>query len=259
MNGHEELRRAIKTANAQERPALIPFLPAGYPQKETFWDMIHELDDSGADIIEIGVPFSDPVADGPVVEEASLVCLNQGVDLNWIMEGLAIHSRSISAPLVLMGYTNPFYQYGLQKLGSDATDNGVSGFIIPDLPLEEFPTFRELDTEAGTTLIPLIGLNTSAKRMEAYAGKKPAFVYTVAVMGTTGSKAGGGKRLSEQLDLAGKIFDCPLALGFGIENKSQIAALNADIQAVVFGSALIRHIHSGRLPSEFMHPWTIKE
>jgi len=256
MNGHEKLRLAIKTANVQERPALIPFLPAGYPQKETFWDMIHELDNSGADIIEIGVPFSDPVADGPVVEEASLVCLNQGVDLNWILEGLAVHSRSISAPIVLMGYTNPFYQYGLDKLGSDAVDNGASGFIIPDLPLEEFATFRKLDTDTGTTLIPLIGLNTSTSRMKAYAEKNPAFVYTVAVMGITGSKAGGGRRLKEQLSMAEKIFDCPLALGLGIENKNQIAGLNTDIQAVVFGSALIRHIKKGGKPRDFMRGWT---
>lgn len=255
MNGHEALRRTITNANSEGRPALIPFLPAGYPKKNVFWDLIRELDQNGADIIEIGVPFSDPVADGPVVEEASMECLNQGVNLNWILNGLREHAPSISAPLVLMGYTNPFFQYGLEKLASDAQASGVSGFIIPDLPLEEFATFRVLNEGPGTTHIPLIGLNTSAERMAAYAQMDPAFVYTVSVMGTTGTKVGTNKRLTEQLTRAQEIFTCPLALGFGIENKAQIQKLGVDIQAVVFGSALIRHIHAGGRPADFMLPW----
>ncbi len=255
MTGHAKLRKAIHEANQEKRPALIPFLPAGYPKKESFWDMILELDQSGADIIEIGVPFSDPVADGPVVEEASLASLKQGVDLAWIFKGLEKHGPFISAPLVLMGYSNPFFQFGLADLGREAGTKNVSGFIIPDLPLEEHPTFTEITRESGTTLIPLIGLNTSGERMREYSRTNPAFVYTVSVMGTTGTKAGANNRLNMQLTKAKSIFACPLALGFGIRDKSQIEELGVEVQAVVFGSVLIRHIDAGGNPSGFMHPW----
>ncbi|MFP4168810.1 MAG: tryptophan synthase subunit alpha [Desulfonatronovibrionaceae bacterium] len=256
MNGHQALHRAIKKANQKKRPALIPFLPAGYPQKSRFWDLIHELDSGGADIIEIGVPFSDPVADGPVVEEASIACLEQGIDLEWILQGLTEQAEYLSAPVVLMGYSNPFYQYGLKGLAQDAAQAGVSGFIVPDLPLEELPAFEGLQSSAETTIIPLIGLNTTAGRMKAYAELDPAFVYTVSVMGTTGTKAGASSRLKSQLALAREIFDCPLALGFGIENKDQIRDLGVEVQAVVFGSALIRHIRQGKSVKEFMRAWT---
>lgn len=138
------LQEAVERAHALGRRAVIPFITAGFPDKDSFWTHLSRIDESGADIIEIGVPFSDPVADGPVIEQASRDALARGVSLKWILDGLKARKGCFSAKLVLMGYVNPFYQYGLEQLARDAEEAGVSGFIVPDMPLEESGMFREV-------------------------------------------------------------------------------------------------------------------
>ena len=130
------LEEKIRQAMAEDRYAVIPFLTAGFPDKDAFWRALGELDSHGADIIEIGVPFSDPVADGPVVESASRQVLSDGITLASILEGLRLRKDYFRAGMVLMGYLNPFLQYGFEKLAKDAREAGVSGVIIPDLPFE---------------------------------------------------------------------------------------------------------------------------
>lgn len=247
------LETAIRTAAAKGRPALIPFLPAGYPDKDRFWTELAGLDQNGADVIEIGVPFSDPVADGPTVEAASLTCLGQGVCLEWILEELQKRTGSISAPLVLMGYANPFLQYGLEKLAADAAAAGVSGMIIPDLPFEERGPFHTPLSAKGIDLIALIGLNTSAERMRLYAEGARGFVYLVTVMGVTGARTQLPPEVLGKLKEAREIFPVPVALGFGISTPEQLTNLPAD--AAVFGSALIKHIDGGGDAAGFMARW----
>ena len=123
------LQEAVERAHALGRRAVIPFITAGFPDKDSFWTHLSRIDESGADIIEIGVPFSDPVADGPVIEQASRDALARGVSLKWILDGLKARKGGFSAELVLMGYVNPFYQYGLEQLARDAEEAGVSGFF----------------------------------------------------------------------------------------------------------------------------------
>jgi tryptophan synthase alpha chain len=245
----------IHAARASGRKALIPFLPAGFPDKERFFDELGALDASGADIIEIGVPFSDPVADGPVVERASLECLERGVTLSWIISELTKRKARYRAGLVLMGYFNPFFQYGLDKLAFDAVRAGISGLIIPDLPFEE--SHRVYTAIQGTyiSLIPLIGLNTPEARMRLYAERAEGFVYFVSVMGITGVRSDLPPEIASRLDLARAIFSLPIALGFGIKNPDQLAPFGERIDAVVFGSSLIDHIREGGQAASFMDRW----
>ena len=251
-----KLTERIRAANAAGRKALIPFLPGGFPDRDRFWKELRELDDAGADVIEIGVPFSDPVADGPVVEQASLDCLEGGVCLAWILGELAKRRGEFKAALVLMGYHNPFLKYGFEKLAEDAEDAGVSGFIVPDMPLEESDAFREALEKRGLSLVSLVGLNTTPERMREYAAKSTGFVYFVSVLGTTGVRENLPTRIKAKLAEAREAFDLPMALGFGIKTPDQLAEFGDLVDAAVFGSALIKHIRDGGSSAGFMKAWS---
>lgn len=250
-----KLTEKIKETNAKGSTALIPFIPGGYPDLDKFWDEIIELDANGADVIEIGMPFSDPVADGPVVEAASLKSLENGVNLKWILSGLKGCREKIDAGVLLMGYFNPVLQYGLEKFAKDAQDAGVDGLIIADLPYEEGCEFRKLLADHDISLVPLIGLNTSEERMKLYAENATGFVYFVSVLGTTGDREGLPPEVKAGLEMAHKLFDIPVALGFGLKRPEQLAALDGLVDAAVFGSALIRHVDSGKSCKDFMKIW----
>lgn len=249
------LTRAVNQAHQAGRHALIPFLPAGFPDPERFWELVRELDARGADIIEIGVPFSDPVADGPLIEAVSMECLAHGVDLEWILDGLQRLAPELEAPVVCMGYYNPFWQYGIERFAHRAAQAGVAGCIVPDLPLEEAGPFQERLNAQGMDLIRMIGVNTSEKRMRQYARHGSGFVYMVAALGTTGSGSGFPPELPEALRRAQEIFEDPIALGFGLERKDQLGPLAELVDAVVFGSSLIRHVQAGGTVQAFLERW----
>ena len=250
-----KLGEMMEKARSEGRTALIPFLPGGFPDKDRFWDELKALDEGGADVIEIGVPFSDPVADGPVVEAASLECLERGVNLDWILEGLKARKGQFNAALVLMGYYNPFYQYGLKRFARDAREAGVSGCIVPDLPFEESGPMRSYLLLNDLDLVPLVGLNTSEERMRLYAEGARGFAYFVSVLGTTGVRDVLPEEIREKLTLARDVFDIPIALGFGLKSPSQLEALKGLADGAVFGSSLIRHIRQGGGAAEFMSVW----
>ncbi len=254
------LEEKIRTAKEQGRYALIPFLTACYPDEDTFWQSLAELDENGADIIEIGVPFSDPVADGPVVENASRQVLADGVSLKKILEGLKVRNGVFSAGLVLMGYLNPFMQYGFEKLAHDAHEAGVHGMIIPDLPYDEAHDIREILKKEGIALIALVGPNTSAERMNLYAEVSQGYVYVVSVMGVTGARAKVAPMVAATMERARSCFALPIAMGFGLSRPEQLEVLPEEARpdAAVFGSALLTHIKEGHPVAEFMDCWTKK-
>ncbi len=254
------LTKRIEAARANGRLALIPFLPAGYPNKARFWDEIDGLDASGADIIEIGMPFSDPVADGPVVEHASLKCLDAGVNLKWILAELAARKGRYKAGLVLMGYLNPVLQYGLENFARDAASAGVHGVILADVPFEEGGFIHAAFDPHGLVLIPLVGLNTEPSRMALYGNNAKGFAYFVSVLGTTGVRSqfdtsGLPPQLRQGLTQAKAAFSVPVALGFGLKHPDQLKGLAGLVDAAVFGSALIRHIDQGGDAKGFMQVW----
>jgi tryptophan synthase alpha chain len=265
------LTQAIIKANRNGRPALIPFLTAGYPKRLEFWTALEELSQSGADIIEIGVPFSDPVADGPVVASAGLKALEDGVDLNWLLNGLG--QRNLKIPLVLMSYANPLVQYAwpktdpaadlserscqsLRYLAQKSKEVGISGFIVPDVPLEESGPFLQALSENSLDLIPLVGPNTDLDRMKKYSFSAGGYVYVVSVLGTTGVREGLAPEVINTLERARQAFELPLALGFGLKDPSQLKTLGVQPDAVIIGSALIKHLSTNGNCREFMAPWT---
>lgn len=239
---------------------LIPFMTAGFPTVEAFWKNLKELDENGADIIEIGVPFSDPVADGPMIEAASMKALENGVTLENILEGLRQRKGQFKAKLVLMGYLNPFLQYGFERLSREAKEVGVYGLIIPDLPLDEDAPYRKQLSAVGIHLIALVAPNTSLERMKAYAKVATGYVYVISVLGITGVRSEFPPDLSATLQRARQAFRIPLALGFGFSSPEQLDAIpEADRpDAIIFGSALIRHVSAGLPVAEFMRRWTGK-
>ncbi len=249
------LETLFKKNKDLDKKTLIPFLPAGYPDKEKFWQYIHQMDHLGADIIEIGVPFSDPVADGPVVEKASNVSLKNGINLRWILKELKEHKKDISAEIVLMGYCNPFFKFGWENLALEAKEAGVSGIIIADLPIEESFEIQEILKEQNISLIYLIGLNTSKERLKKYAKRATGFVYFVSVLGTTGTRDVLPPELKEKLKIARDIFPIPMAIGFGIKSPKQLEGIGGFIDGVVFGSSLIKHIDSKKDIGEFFEMW----
>ena len=251
------LEQKVRQAMAEDRYAVIPFLTAGYPDEETFWKAIADMDQHGADIIEVGVPFSDPVADGPVIEAASRQVLADGVSLAGILENFKLRRDFLKASIVLMGYFNPFMQYGWEKLAKDMKDAGISGIIIPDLPFEEAGPYREIMKAQGIALIALVGPNTSEERMQLYADVSEGYAYVISVLGTTGEREKVAPMVATTLRRAKSVFKLPIAMGFGLSHPEQLDVLPEDAQpdAVVFGSALVKYLAEGNDAAEFMQRW----
>ncbi|MDR2137873.1 MAG: tryptophan synthase subunit alpha [Synergistaceae bacterium] len=236
----------IRAINGRGKKAIIPYLPGGYPQEEAFWEIVKELDDPETGVIEIGVPFSDPVADGPVVEAASLQCLENGMTLARLLEEAQRRKGSFETPLLFMGYCNSFLRYGFHRFARDAADAGISAAIIPDLPLEESQEARQALNDFGLDLIPLVGLNTPQERLKKYAEVEQGFLYFVSVLGTTGVRETFPPELKESLKRVREYFSIPVALGFGLTTRAQLNEFGGLIDAGVIGSALIRNIAEGR-------------
>ncbi len=254
------MKNKIATANANGRKAVIPYITAGYPNIDRFWYELKEIDASGVDIIEVGVPFSDPVSDGPVIEAASIEALQHGVSLKWLIQGLRERKGLYQAKIVLMGYLNPFLQYGYEQLAKDCAEVGVSGCIIPDVILEESAEIREAFTPHDIALITLVGPNTSLERMQEYAEytHPNSFVYVVSVLGITGHNSQDIKQVTDTMKRARIAFgDIPLSLGFGLERPEQLNVLPEEGQpnAAVIGTALMQHIESGKPVINFLSPW----
>lgn len=268
----------IKKNQSEGRLTKIPYLPAAFPGAETFWATLAELAEHGADIIEIGVPFSDPIADGPVVAAACQKALANGGDLDYILKGLERHRSELKCGLILMGYVNPFIQYlwkpavektsggpvsetvaeSLRLLAGSLARAGVQGLIVPDLPLEESAPWLEALSAHGLDLIALVGPNTGLEKMKRYARSGVGgYVYVVSVMGTTGVRDGLPPEVEDTLKRARQAFDLPLALGFGLSSPGQIQAISPEArpEAAVFGSALIKHLENGGRAADFMAAW----
>ena len=235
---------------------LIPFITAGYPSLEGFLPTLRELDANGADVIEVGIPFSDPVADGPVIEAASIVARQNGASLRRILDLLEELGRT-QAKLVLMGYMNPFLQYGFEALAERCKRLGIYGLIIPDLPLDEDAPYREILARAGIHLIALVAPNTPVERMRQYAKVATGYVYVVSSMGVTGVRKEMPPDLAETMRRARSVFSLPLALGFGLSTPEQLKGIPSDClpDAVIFGSALVKHLGEGGSAAAFMQRW----
>ncbi|MDH3978455.1 MAG: tryptophan synthase subunit alpha, partial [Gammaproteobacteria bacterium] len=220
MLPHERISAALNGAVAAGRVGLVPYLTAGYPNKDTFIDSVKKIA-AVADVVEVGVPFSDPMADGVTIQRSSRVALEQGVNLRWILSELSA-AGELGAPIVLMSYLNPLLVYGYEQLAEDCINAGVCGFIVPDLPLEEGEDFRAALDAKGLALVQLVTPATTPERMERLLAASKGFVYAVTVRGVTGGTQALPEELPAYLDGVKAQTSLPVCAGFGVRHPEQV-------------------------------------
>ena len=232
------------------RPGLIPFITAGYPDPATFIDTLGTVARVG-DVVEVGVPFSDPMADGVTIQRSSRAAIRAGVSLRWILDQLS-GAGEIGAPVVLMSYLNPLLAMGLDRLPALAARAGVAGFIIPDLSLEESEETRRALEDEGLGLIQLVTPVTPEARLAALCTASRGFVYAVTVTGITGGGDGLPESVTAYLDRVRQFTDLPVCAGFGVRGPSQVAQLSGHADGVIVGSALVEELEAGNDPVKFL-------
>jgi tryptophan synthase alpha chain len=223
--------------------ALIPFITAGDPDLATTAQALIALDRAGADIIELGVPYSDPLADGPVIQAAATRALQAGVKLADVLAVVAKVSPEIKAPIILFTYYNPILNLGIPEFLRRIVAAGVKGLVVPDLPLEESTTLLEPASLMGIEVIMLVAPTSPPDRMKAIAASAQGFVYLVSVTGVTGMREGMGSNVAGILNQLRSLTDKPIAVGFGISDTvqaKQIKELGAD--GVIVGSAMVKKL-----------------
>jgi tryptophan synthase alpha chain len=251
MAARDTISSAIRAARDAGRPAIVAYLTAGFPTKESFAKNLQAVA-SVADVIEIGVPFSDPMADGTTIQRSSSVALTQGVSLKWILEFISGLSPKPQAPLLLMTYLNPLLAFGLSKLAKAAAQAGVAGFIVPDLPYEECGDLRAALDEEGLALVQLVTPLTPSDRLAMLCKESQGFVYAVTMTGTTGRNVAVPNEVLDYMDRVRKVSPLPVCAGFGIRSNEQVKLMNKHIDGVVIGSALVEVLEQGKDPAEFL-------
>ena len=249
MTPVEHLEGALRAPKS--RTALVAYLTAGWPTKEAFIGHLEAIAQV-ADAVEIGVPFSDPMADGPTIQKTSQEALANGVTLTWILETLTGLKTRPAAPLLLMGYLNPFLAYGLERLAVDAHEAGVSGFIVPDLPLDEASSFSAIMAAKGLGLVQLVTPVTPPERRRQLLAASRGFTYAVTVTGITGGDLGSQDGLNQSLAKLRQEATTPVMAGFGIRHPAQVAELAPHVDGVIVGSALLDCIRAGEDPVAFL-------
>jgi tryptophan synthase alpha chain len=240
----------------KNKPIFMPYFPVGYPDLATSIDVLEALAKNGADLIEVGLSFSDPLADGPVIQKATQMALEKGVTTKQVIAAVAeLRRRGVTIPLVLMGYYNPMLAYGLEKFVRDAREAGVDGFIVPDLPPEESGVFVRVIRESSLQESPLpqitmLAPTTPDERMETIARNAKGFIYFVSVTGVTGARTGIPEGLAELIARVRQHTSVPVCVGFGIGTPEQARAVGTIADGVIVGSACVRTIGESENPVE---------
>ncbi|GMV86107.1 MAG: tryptophan synthase alpha chain [Dehalococcoidia bacterium] len=239
----KRLRDLFATAHAEGRKLFVPYVTAGYPRREDTVPLLLAMEAGGADVIEIGVPFSDPMADGATIQHANQVALEQHVSLgdcfDFVREARA---RGLEAPVVFMGYYNPILARGEERAVHEAKEAGADGFIVVDLPPEEAGTFLAACRRHDMSFVPLVAPTSADTRIKAIAGAADAFLYCVSMTGTTGKGNVPLDDLPSFIERIRRQTDLPLAVGFGITTRAQAERVREVADAAVVGSAIIATI-----------------
>ncbi len=237
------IAKAFARAKAERRRALIAYLCAGNPSLEATERLVPAIEKAGADVIELGIPFSDPIADGPVIQAASQRALASGTSLSKVLDSVArLRQAGVAAPLVLMGYANPIVAIGWEQFAERASRAGVDGAIVPDLPLEEAEPISAMFEKAGMDLVLLAAPTTPPERLARIAERTRGFLYFVSVTGVTGARAELPAELPSMLARAREVSRAPVAVGFGVSTPEQARLLAPHADGVVVGSAIVRAI-----------------
>lgn len=238
----ERISEKFGALRVSKEKALVVYLTAGDPSLEATKELILALEKAGADILEIGVPFSDPTADGPVIQEAAQRSLKKGTTLAGVLRMIAEARKTTQIPIVLFGYFNPIFSYGAAKFAEDARKASVDGVLVVDLPPEEAPQLRQFTDAAGIDFISLIAPTTDMRRAKKIAAGATGFLYYISITGVTGTAAPKIADIEKDLKKIRKISSLPVAVGFGISHPEQAREIGKLADGVVVGSALVRLI-----------------
>jgi tryptophan synthase alpha chain len=248
MSPSDRISDAIRKARGGT--AIVAFVTAGFPSREKFREHLTQVGNE-ADVVEIGVPFTDPMADGMTIQRSSREALRQGVSLRWVLEELGAMARP-RAPLLLMSYLNPLLAFGFANLAAAAQRAGVCGFIVPDLPFDESEEFRAALAPHGLALIQMVTPVTRPERMARLCAATQGFVYAVTMTGTTGRTAAVPAEVTSYLDAVRGAAKLPVCAGFGIRSRAQVEQLRGHVAGVIVGSALVEVMENGEDAAQFL-------
>lgn len=233
----------FQALRSRHQCALIPFITAGDPDLETTAAALLSLDQNGADLIELGVPYSDPLADGPVIQAAATRALQGGTTLDQVLNLVKTVSPQLQAPLILFTYYNPILNRGIETFMQDIATAGVAGLVVPDLPLEEMENLLAAASRAGIEVTLLVAPTSPRHRIEAIAQQAQGFIYLVSVTGVTGIRQELQTRVKDLLEDLKQVTDKPIGVGFGVSGPDQAAQLKAwGADAVIVGSAFVKRL-----------------
>ncbi|MBD2195500.1 MULTISPECIES: tryptophan synthase subunit alpha [Calothrix] len=237
------ISQRFEVLRAKNQCALIPFLTAGDPDLENTAEALRVLDASGADFIELGVPYSDPLADGPIIQAAATRALKQGTRLIHVLEMVQSVTRSLRSPIILFTYYNPILNMGVQRFLERVAISGVKGLVVPDLPLEEAGKLLQIADSVGVEVTLLVTPNSSPERIQAIAQQSQGFIYLVSVTGVTGIRQEVQTRVKDVLAQIRNVTDKPIGVGFGISSPEQALQLREwGADAVIVGSAFVQRL-----------------
>lgn len=236
------LEKKFQQLKEKGQTAFIPFLTAGYPDKETSFQLIKVLASQGADVLELGIPYSDPLADGPVLQKASETALKHGMKVKDVFALVAKAKEEIEIPIVLLVYYNVIFRYGLEKFIQEAKEAGVAGLVVPDLPPEEAGPLQAEGAKAGVDIVSLVAITSTPERIKKIADCSRGFIYGVSLTGVTGVRSELAAGLAEWVKMLHTYTDKPIAIGFGISTPEQAAQVAGLAEGVIVGSAIIKKI-----------------
>lgn len=246
------ISKTFEKLRSEGKKALIPFITAGYPDINTTEKFIYELEKSGADLIELGVPFSDPMADGPIIQMASERSLANGTNLKMILALVKKVRMKTDIPIILMGYYNPFFIYGLKRVSRDAKDAGVDGVLIVDLPPEEAGEMKVQTDSAGLDIIFLLTPTSDDERINLITKNATGFIYYVSLTGVTGIRSELDRDIRKQITNIKRKTNLPIAVGFGISSPVHAKMVSKWADAVVVGSAIIKIVENSRTKKQMV-------
>ncbi|CAM3828778.1 tryptophan synthase subunit alpha [Mesobacillus zeae] len=241
-----KLAEALQSAASKNEKAFVPYIMAGDGGLTTLKERLLFLQSIGATAAEIGIPFSDPVADGPVIQEAGKRALREGVTLRNVLEFLIVNREAFQIPMILMTYLNPVFQYGAAAFAEECLAAGVSGVIVPDLPIEEEEEIGLELKKRDLALIRLVSLTSTEERIAKIIDDAEGFIYAVTVNGITGSRSGYEGGIASNLEKIKSKSPIPVLAGFGISSRDQAAELSRYCDGVIVGSKIVELFHEGR-------------
>lgn len=238
------IEKVLRSLREEEKKSLIIYITAGDPDLKTTEELVYSIAEAGADVVELGIPFSDPLADGPTIQQASQRALNGKVTIPKILSTIEKIRKKSSIPIALMTYYNPIFYYGLDRFVAGSKMVGVDGLIVPDLPLEESKELRGITERFGIELIPFITPTSTPERIDAITKVARGFIYCVSVTGVTGIRENLSLDVEEMIRKIRPYTDIPLAIGFGISNAKQAKEMIKYTDAIIVGSAVVKIIEN---------------